>query len=288
MATVYIARVNGQPSRFAIYSAELGSPAGTTTGGDFPLLVLVRAGAVPDLDRGCCDLGPVDGCGVLPEAVDPPAPRAPAADAPLNSCEYVDGAGTLPGLDQIGRVASLGEALDAMRTPLDMAVGGTLDCGGARPCSSTVGTKISGASRSRDRRGDLRRGRDLLVRRSVARRYPGAVGKRRREPASAGSLPLPPSLDQALRNAGSVAQMTMSGSPAPPRLYAAGRSQLHELHVPICCVSVTAPAATVRCVVVFFFGGTIFVGVGGPYFSAAAGSSPRIRRQTSCSGASGR
>ena len=61
-----------------------------------------------------------------------------AADAPITSCEYADGAGTLTGLDQIGRVASLGEALDAMRTPLDMGIGGSLDCDSDQDYSPTV------------------------------------------------------------------------------------------------------------------------------------------------------
>ena len=137
MATVYVARGNGQPSRFAIYSAELGSPAGTTTGGDFrfscssaqePCRISIGAAVISDQSTDAA---------FYPRLLIHRLP-SPAADASLNSCEYVDGAGTLTGLDQIGRVASLGEALDAMRTPLDMAVGGTLDCGSTQPYSSTV------------------------------------------------------------------------------------------------------------------------------------------------------
>ena len=99
---------------------------------------------------------------------------SPAADAPLNSCEYVDGAGTLTGLDQIGRVASLGEALDAMRTPLDMAVGGIARLR-QHSALQLNRRRDLGASRIRDRHGVLRRGGDLLVRGSVAGRYPRAV-----------------------------------------------------------------------------------------------------------------
>ena len=47
---------------------------------------------------------------------------------PIEFCEYVDGANNQLGLDQIPRVPSLQAAEDAMDTPLNMGVGGALDC----------------------------------------------------------------------------------------------------------------------------------------------------------------
>ena len=49
------------------------------------------------------------------------------------NCEYADGANNNAGLAQIERVPTLAEAVVAMQTPLNMGIGGTLDCGSGQP-----------------------------------------------------------------------------------------------------------------------------------------------------------
>ena len=66
IVTVFVDRGNG-PSRWAFYSAPLGSPAGTDHGRRLPVLLHGRPGAVQDFLRGCGRLESVDG-----ERDDPP------------------------------------------------------------------------------------------------------------------------------------------------------------------------------------------------------------------------
>ena len=53
--------------------------------------------------------------------------------APIVFCEYADGANNNAGLAQIPRVPTLADAVVAMQTPLNMGIGGSLDCGSAQP-----------------------------------------------------------------------------------------------------------------------------------------------------------
>jgi hypothetical protein len=109
---------------FAYYSTTLGSPVGTTTGGVFrfscsaaqaPCKVSIAA-AVLSNRTGNALFYPR----VLIYKEDGPG-------APETFCEYADGANNNLGLDTISRVP-LGSAISAIRTPLDMGIGGTLDC----------------------------------------------------------------------------------------------------------------------------------------------------------------
>jgi len=52
--------------------------------------------------------------------------------APSIYCEYADGANNAAGLDTIPRVPTLTAAVPAMRTPLNMGIGGSLDCNGGQ------------------------------------------------------------------------------------------------------------------------------------------------------------
>jgi hypothetical protein len=58
--------------------------------------------------------------------------------APTTFCEYADGANNNAGLDQIPRVATLTDAVPALRTPLSMGIGGTLDCGSTQTFTPEV------------------------------------------------------------------------------------------------------------------------------------------------------
>ena len=61
-------------------------------------------------------------------------------DAPIEFCEYADGANNNAGFAQATKVATLDDAGTAMRTPLGMGIGGSLDCDSTqvRPPSGTV------------------------------------------------------------------------------------------------------------------------------------------------------
>jgi hypothetical protein len=129
VVSVFVERVGGNgPSRFATYSAPLGSPAGTTTGGDFrftctpaqaPCKVSFGAAVISDQ---------TDNAVVYPRLLIHKESGA-AANNPITFCEYADGANNNAGLAQIPRVPSLQDALTAMQTPLSMGIGGSLDCG---------------------------------------------------------------------------------------------------------------------------------------------------------------
>jgi hypothetical protein len=130
IVTVYVDRGNG-PSRWAFYSAPLGSPAGTTTGGVFrfscsaaqaPCKISYGAAVVSNQSTANATIHPR----LLIHKQDDPS-------APMSFCENADGANNNAGLAQITRVPSLGDAVVAMQTPLTMGIGGTLDCGSTQP-----------------------------------------------------------------------------------------------------------------------------------------------------------
>jgi hypothetical protein len=126
VVSVFVDRGSG-PSRWAIYSVALGSPAGTTTGGAFrftctpaqePCIVTYGAAVISNQSGNAA---------VYPRLLI--HKQADLAAAPITFCEYADGANNNAGLAPIPRVPSLAEALIAMRTPLSMGIGGSLDCG---------------------------------------------------------------------------------------------------------------------------------------------------------------
>jgi Collagen triple helix repeat (20 copies) len=126
---VFVDRGNG-PSRFARYSATLGSPAGTTTGGDFRF-TCTPAQTPCKISWGAAVISSQSGNALV-------HPRllihkqADLVAAPITFCEYADGANNNAGLDLIPRVPSLAAAVIAMQTPLSMGIGGSLDCGGGQ------------------------------------------------------------------------------------------------------------------------------------------------------------
>jgi hypothetical protein len=137
VVTVYVDRGNG-PSRFATYSAQLGSPAGTTTGGDF------RFSCTPAqqpcrVSYGAAVISPRSGnTRVYPRLLI--HKQADLVAAPITFCEYADGSNNNAGLAEISKVPSLADAVREMQTPLSMGIGGSLDCGSTqvRPPSGTV------------------------------------------------------------------------------------------------------------------------------------------------------
>ena len=133
VATVFVDRGSG-PTRWALYSDTLGSPAGTTTGGEFrfscsasqaPCKISYGASIVSTTSTA---LG----------VVHPRLLIYQDQAAPITFCEYADGADNNAGLDAISRVGTLAEAVIAMQTPLDMGIGGSLDCGAGQPFTPVV------------------------------------------------------------------------------------------------------------------------------------------------------
>jgi len=130
IVTVFVDRGGvGGPSRFAYYSAPLGSPAGTTAGGVFRFSC--------SAEQQPCKVS--YGAAVVSHQSTANAVIHPRLDihkdlgAPIVFCEYADGANNNAGLAQIPRVPTLADAVTAMQTPLNMGIGGSLDCGTAQP-----------------------------------------------------------------------------------------------------------------------------------------------------------
>jgi hypothetical protein len=127
VATVFVQRApNTTPSRFASFSVQLGTPGGVTTSGSFrfscsatqaPCRISIGA-AVISTRTGTVLFFPR----LLIHKEDGPG-------APITFCEYADGTNNNLGVEQIQRVSTLDDAVTAMRTPISMGIGGTLDCG---------------------------------------------------------------------------------------------------------------------------------------------------------------
>jgi len=123
------------PSRFAVYSAALGSPVGAFTGGDFRFSCSA-AQAPCKISYGAAVISTQSSANAV---VHPRLLIHKDLAAPIVFCEYADGADNNAGLDQIPRVPTLAAAVTAMQTPLDMGIGGSLDCGAAQPDPPPVG-----------------------------------------------------------------------------------------------------------------------------------------------------
>jgi hypothetical protein len=134
LVSVFVDRGSGT-TRWATFSGVLGSPAGTTMGGDFrftcspaqaPCKISYGAAVISDHRSGTTLVHPR----LLIHKQD-------GGGAPITYCEYADGANNSAGLAQIPRVPTLGDAASAMQTPLSMGIGGSLDCGSTQPPSPT-------------------------------------------------------------------------------------------------------------------------------------------------------
>jgi len=133
---VFVQRGTGNRTLWALYSAPLGSPAGTTTGGDFRF-TCTPAQAPCKISFGAAVISDQSGnAAVHPRLLI--HKQADLVAAPITFCEYADGANNNAGLAQIPRVPSLQDAVSAMQTPLSMGIGGSLDCGSTQPYTPEV------------------------------------------------------------------------------------------------------------------------------------------------------
>jgi hypothetical protein len=127
IVTVFVDRGGvGGPTRWAFYSAPLGSPAGTTTGGVFRFSCSA-AQAPCKISYGAAVVSNQSTANAVIH------PRLLINKNTSTFCENVDGADNNAGLAQISRVPTLQDAVVAMQTPLDMGIGGSLDCGSGQP-----------------------------------------------------------------------------------------------------------------------------------------------------------
>ena len=129
VANVFVSR-GGEPARFATFSATLGSPAGTTTGGAFRFSCS-QAQAPCKVSLGAAVISERSGEAILyPRLL---IHKQNGDSVPITFCEYADGANNNLGIDRIRRVPTLGDAIVAMQEPLEMGIGGSLDCGSTQP-----------------------------------------------------------------------------------------------------------------------------------------------------------
>jgi hypothetical protein len=133
VVSVFVDRGSG-PTRWALYSVALGSPAGAHTGGTFrfscsdtqaPCMISYGAAVISDQSSANA-------------TVHPRLLIYKDLAAPVVFCEFADGANNNAGLAQIPRVPTLQDAVIAIQTPLDMGIGGSLDCGSTQPYTPEV------------------------------------------------------------------------------------------------------------------------------------------------------
>jgi len=127
VASVFVDRGSG-PTRYSTSSVALGSPTGSTTSGSFrfscsaaqePCKISFGAAVISDQAGNAF--------------VHPRLLIHKDSGTAITFCEYADGANNIAGLDQITLVPTLVAAETAMDTPLNMGIGGSLDCGSTQP-----------------------------------------------------------------------------------------------------------------------------------------------------------
>lgn len=122
VANVFVSRGGNRPSRFATYSVTLGSPVGTSTGGSFRF-TCSPAQSPCKISVGAAVLSSESGQSVVYPRLLIHRQDGSLPSAPSTLCEYADGA-----LNRIAR-EPLRTAVDDIREPLTMHVGGSFDCG---------------------------------------------------------------------------------------------------------------------------------------------------------------
>ncbi len=128
VANVFVSRGTAAPSIWATYSAALGSPVGTTMGGSFrftcsvaqaPCKVSVAAAVLSNTSGS--DLAHVR---ILIYKQD--------QDTPEGICEYADGSDNNSTPATVSRVP-MNTAVTSINSPLNMGIGGSLDCDAGQP-----------------------------------------------------------------------------------------------------------------------------------------------------------
>lgn len=139
VANVFVSRGNAPPSIWATYSAAMGSPIGTTTGGAFRF-TCSPAQAPCKLSIAAAVLSNTTGSAVVHARVLIDKEEGGGSDV---FCEYADGATNNSTPATISRVP-MSTSVTSINTPLEMGIGGSLDCGAGQPYpAGGVVTEIS-------------------------------------------------------------------------------------------------------------------------------------------------
>ena len=130
VATVFVDRGKG-PSGFSALSVPLGSPNVATTSAQFRFTCATAQGCKVSLGAAVVSTRPGT-LGLFPRIL------IHKDTGSLSFCEYADGANNNLGLARVQRVPTFQAALTAIRTPITLGIGGSLDCGAGQ--SSETGT----------------------------------------------------------------------------------------------------------------------------------------------------
>ncbi len=123
VANVFVSRGNAAPSIWATYSATMGSPIGTTTGGAFRF-TCSHAQAPCKVSIAAAVLSNTTGSAVVHARV---LIYKQFSGGPEDFCEYADGSNNSSTPATISRVP-MTTSVASINTPLNMGIGGSLDC----------------------------------------------------------------------------------------------------------------------------------------------------------------
>ncbi len=137
MANIYVSRGGAEPARFATFSTELGSPVGSTTGGQFRF-TCTPAQAPCKVSWGAVVISERSGTSLVFPRITIHKESGAALGQPMTFCEYAEGANNNLGAARVERVPSVQAGRSAIREPQGVGVGGSLDCGAGQPFSQRV------------------------------------------------------------------------------------------------------------------------------------------------------
>lgn len=137
VASIYVSRGGERPARFATFSTALGSPIGSTTGGQFRF-TCSPAQAPCKISWGAAVISKRAGTSLVYPRILIHKQTDAAGGSPMMYCEYADGANNNLGVARVQRVPSVRAAIPAMRDEQGLGVGGSLDCGAGQPWDSRV------------------------------------------------------------------------------------------------------------------------------------------------------
>ena len=145
VANVFVSRGGAAPKIWATYSAAMGSPIGTTAGGEFRFTCSV-AQAPCKVSIAAAVLSDTTGSALVHARV---LIYKETADEPETFCEYADGANNSSTPAKISRVP-MDTSVLSINDPLNMGIGGSLDCGSGQTSSSGIVQDIEVPSGSSD------------------------------------------------------------------------------------------------------------------------------------------
>jgi hypothetical protein len=133
VANVFVSRGGAAPKIWATYSAAMGSPIGTSAGGEFRF-TCATAQAPCKVSIAAAVLSKKPGSALVHARV---LIYKQDQGEPAVYCEYADGSTNSSTPAVISRVPMSTSVL-AVNTPLNMGIGGSLDCGAGQPYTPIV------------------------------------------------------------------------------------------------------------------------------------------------------